>query len=518
VAKTSWAVWVLAGGIVIFLLRPNIQHAQNYHSHVVYPTKTIEVLNKLNEVSQPDDFVVTWWDYGSGCWFYGGARTFTSPAHQTFDNYLSSEILRSRNPTRAVNLARLKTETYVDIKDRASKGESTYGTAVQAIFKDGKPDLAFYQGVLHDLEKGIYPLPPQSRDIFLFLPYEILRIFPTILSFSSRNLYFSDGQAAQSNASREPPMKVLRNGRREGFAFKFDEGFRFDQQGNLRLEADQSGVVPYAQLWSTSGVAGDSARIVPSISVDGFQIISKPDSRSSRALLYVEKTKDLVILSSVALNSTFAKRFLLDKFDDQVFAHPIFEKGVSPVRQPFMTQADWVSSLPNGVSLNMRGGYRVDANLQTFKAKVPGVKDPVPFAFHRRLHDEKSGKLTKIPSQQKETPQFHLIQTNLPIFAGGRSYTVPEGGKSISQIARLNGLSSTMLAHHLNKDAEEELDEGQVVEIPARGYQMSQAWFFMDQEVFESILVQGFLMEELPPDLFEKVYSTPWGKVYKIVK
>ncbi|MAH26159.1 MAG: hypothetical protein CMI19_04310 [Opitutae bacterium] len=518
VAKTSWAVWVLAGGIVMFLLRPNIQHAQNYHSHVVYPTKTIEVLNKLNEVSKPDDFVVTWWDYGSGCWFYGGARTFTSPAHQTFDNYLSSEILRSRNPTRAVNLARLKTEIYVDIKDQASKGESTYDTAVQAIFKDGKPDLAFYQGVLHDLEKGVYPLPPQSRDIFLFLPYEILRIFPTILSFSSRNLYFSDGQAAQSNASREPPMKVLRNGRREGFAFKFDEGFRFDQQGNLRLEADQSGVVPYAQLWSTSGVAGDSARIVPSISVDGFQIISKPDSRSSRALLYVEKTKDLVILSSVALNSTFAKRFLLDKFDEQVFAHPIFEKGVNPVRQPFMTQADWVSSLPNGVSLNMRGGYRVDANLQTFKAKVPGVKDPVPFAFHRRLHDEKSGKLIKIPTQQKETPQFHLIQTNLPVFAGGRSFTVPSGGQSVSQIAASNGLSSAMLAQHLVKDEEEKLDGGQVVEIPARGYQMSQAWFFMDQEVFESILIQGFLMEGLPTDLFEKVYSTPWGKVYKIVK
>jgi hypothetical protein len=518
VAKTSWAVWLLTGGIVIFLLRPNIQHAQNYHSHVVYPTKTIEVLNKLNEASQPDDFVVTWWDYGSGCWFYGGARTFTSPAHQTFDNYLSSEILRSRNPERAVNLARLKTETYVDIKNRISAGESTYGTAVQAIFKDGKPDLAFYQGVLHDLEKGTYPLPPQSRDIFMFLPYEILRIFPTILSFSSRNLYFSDGQAAQSNASREPPMKVIRNGRREGFAFKFDEGFRFDQQGNLRLEADQSGVVPYAQLWTTSGISGDAARIVPSISVDGFNILSKPDSRSSRALLYVEKTKDLVILSSIALNSTFAKRFLLDKFDEQVFAHPIFEKGVNPVRQPFMTQADWVSSLPNGVSLNMRGGYRVDANLQTFKAKVPGVKDPVPFAFHRSMHDEKSGKLIKIPSQQKDTPQFHLIQTNLPIFAGGRSYAVPPGGKTVSQIAGSNGVSSAMLAQHLDADPDELVSGGQIVEIPARGYQMSQAWFFMDQEVFESVLVQGFLMEGLPADLFEKVYSTPWGKVYKIVK
>ena len=75
-----------------------------------------------------------------------------------------------------------------------------------------------------------------------------------------------------------------------------------------------------------------------------------------------------------------------------------------------------------------------------------------------------------------------------------------------------------MLAHHLDKDVNELVLEGQVIEIPARGYQMSQSWFFMDQEVFESILIQGFLMEELPPEIFEKVYSTPWGKVYKIVK
>ena len=123
-----------------------------------------------------------------------------------------------------------------------------------------------------------------------------------------------------------------------------------------------------------------------------------------------------------------------------------------------------------------------------------------------------------MPTQQKETPQFHLIQTNLPVFAGGRSFTVPSGGQSVSQIAGSNGLSSAMLAHHLDKDANELIQVGQIIEIPARGYQMSQAWFFMDQEVFESILIQGFLMEELPPDLFEKVFSTPWGKVYKIVK
>jgi dolichyl-diphosphooligosaccharide--protein glycosyltransferase/undecaprenyl-diphosphooligosaccharide--protein glycosyltransferase len=514
---SSWGVWVVTGCIVVFLLRPNIQHAQNYHSHVVYPTKTIDVLEKLNEVAKPDDFVVTWWDYGSGCWYYGGVRTFTSPAHQTFDNYLTSEILRSRNPQRAVNLSILKTETFVDIQKKQEQGLASYSTAVQAIFKDGKPDLEFYQGILHDLGQGTYPLPPQTRDIFLFLPYEILRIFPTILSFSSRNLYYSDGQSTQNNTNREPPMKILRNGRREGFSFNFDEGFRFDQQGNLRVQGEQSGVVTYSQLWRTSGTPGDSAQIVQAINTDGFKIMSKPDSRSTRALIFIEKTKELIILSSSALNSTFTKRFLLDKFDADAFSHPEFEKGVNPVRQPFITQADWVSSIPNGISLNMRGGYKIDANLNKFEANIPGMKESVPFAFHRRMHDTETGKLIKMPSQNLTKAKFHLIQTNLPVFSGGRPYTVPSGGKTVEEVAKSNGILPQMLSYHIDVPTDVTLPAGDTIEIPARGYQMSQSWFFMDQEVFDSTLIQGFLMEDLPARFFEKVYSTPWGKVYKIV-
>ena len=78
--------------IVPWFASPNLQHAANYHSHVVYPIETMEVLKELNKASKPNDFVVTWWDYGSGCWYYGNTRTFTSPAHQTVDNFLSSKF------------------------------------------------------------------------------------------------------------------------------------------------------------------------------------------------------------------------------------------------------------------------------------------------------------------------------------------------------------------------------------------------------------------------------------------
>ena len=507
--------WGICLFFLFFLIRPNINHAQNYHSGVVYPTKTIEVLNKLNEVSQPDDFVVTWWDYGSGCWFYGNTRTFTSPAHQTFDNFLSSEILRSRKPERARNLARLKTETYVDIQEKKRLGEPTYGTAVQAIFKDGKPDLEFYQGVLHDLEKGTYSLPPQTRDIFLFLPYEILRIFPTILSFSSRNLFFPRGQSGLNNDVREPPMKILKNGRKEGFSYNFDEGFRFDQYGNLRVEGEQSGVIPYSQLWSTSGNNGDPARVVQSVDADGFRILSKPDPRSSRALLFIEKTGELIILSSGVLNSTFAKRFLLDKFDEKAYFHPKFVDGANQVRRPFMAQVNGLDKTPSGLALNLGGGYIIEVDMKTFNAKIPGSKGNVPFAFHRKLLDPKSGKMIKLPSQQKSTPKFHLFETSIPRFTPGGRYTIPAGGQTVSQIAASNRLSSIMLEHYLGRSADEKVDEETRVEIPAKGYEMTRAWFFMDQEAFESLLVQGFLMENLDENYFEKIYSSPWGKIYR---
>ena len=72
-----------------------------------------------------------------------------------------------------------------------------------------------------------------------------------------------------------------------------------------------------------------------------------------------------------------------------------------------------------------------------------------------------------------------------------------------------------MLEQHLGKGSEDRVDENSRVEIPAKGYEMTRAWFFMDQEAFESLLVQGFLMENLDENYFEKVYSSPWGKVYR---
>jgi hypothetical protein len=513
----KYASWGAVGIVVVLFAWPNVDHAKSYYSHVVYPVKTIEVLEKLNDASEPDDFVVTWWDYGSGCWFYGDTRTFTSPAHQTFDNYLTSEIFRANSHVQAANLARLKAETFVRLQDERKSGKISYDTAVQEIFKDGSSDLVFYQGLLDELNDANASLPSKSRDVFLFMPYEILRIFPTILSFSSRNLYFP---SSSSNARKETPMTILRNGKRQGNSLIFDGGHRMDRKGVVKLlDGEKSFVLPYGKMLAVDE-DGQPAETVDQIDADGLRIPASLSRGVNRVAVFVKNKNELILLSSKTYRSTFAKRFLLDQFDASAYEHPLFAQSANPRNSPFFLKADGIQVLNGGTKILLQagGGYQIEADLLSNLATIPNVKDPVPFSFHRRLHDKATGEVSKVASAGAKDSQFHIIQTNLPRFTGQRTHLVSTETQSLSAIAITYNLKPSALSYHMGKDQDHEFSKGEEIKIPGKGYDLFQSWFFMDDKAFRSLLIQGFLMEDLDPSLYEKVVASPWGKVYRILK
>lgn len=537
----KYGSWGVVGILVFLFALPNIEHAKGYYSHVVYPVDTIKVLDELNKASDPDDFVVTWWDYGSGCWFYGDVRTFTSPAHQTVDNFLTSEILRSTSHLQGANLARLKAETFVRMQKERDSGKNVAATAVQEIFKDGSTDLLFYQGLLGDLKESNCTLPEKTRDVFLFMPYEILRIFPTILSFSSRNLYFP---THMGKLQRDPPMTILRNGKRQGNSVVFDGGHRLDRSGALHVAVtpDKKTPVPYTRFLVVDK-DGEPAEKTDGIEVEGLKVSSSSKGGGGRTLIFVRETFDLVILSAEVARSDFAKRFFLDQFDLDVYQNPLFASSANPRKAPFMGRAERVQFLNGGKEVHLAvQGLKVVADLTTRKAKVSGSKEPVPFSFHRRIHHQFTGEMTKYPSIVSENAKFHLIQTNLPGFRGQPEHIVQTESQSLSEIAVFYKMEPDALSSYLDKPEDHLFHKGTRIIIPAAGYGLFQAWYFMDDEAFNSLLVQGFLMEnlevsedlnengkldpgedrnkngKLDKPIFEKITSSAWGKVYKILR
>lgn len=293
-----------------------------------------------------------------------------------------------------------------------------------------------------------------------------------------------------------------------------------DRKGVLKfLDADKSYVLPYGKMMAV-GEGGQPAKVVDQIEVDGLRITPSITKGVNRVAVFVKSKNELIILSPKTYRSTFAKRFILDQFDAKAYQNPLFAQAANPRNSPFFLKADGVQILDGGskIVLIAGGGYRIEADLRTNLAKMPNVKDPLPFSFHRRLHDRETGKLAKIASAGAKESKFHIIQTNLPRFTGQRTHAVSKESQALAEIALTYNLSPSVLSQYLNRGTEHEFSKGDVIRIPGKGYDLYQAWFFMDEKAFKSLLIQGFLMEDLDPSLYEKISSSPWGKVYKILK
>ena len=293
-----------------------------------------------------------------------------------------------------------------------------------------------------------------------------------------------------------------------------------DRTGVLKImDAEKSFVLPYGKML-TVNEDGQPAKTVEQVEVDGLRIQASTSKGVNRVVVFVENLNELIILSPKTYRSTFAKRFILDRFDAVAYRNPLFAQAANPRNSPFFLKADGVQILDGGTKIILRagGGYQVEADLRTNLAKMPNVKDPLPFAFHRRLHDKQTGKMAKIASAGAKDSKFHIIQTNLPRFTGQRTHVVSEETQSLSVIALNYGLDPSVLSQFMGKDQDHSFVKGDVIKIPSKGYDLFQAWFFMDEKAFRSLLIQGFLMEDLDPLLYEKITSSPWGKVYKILK
>jgi len=262
--------------MTIAMLIPNIIHVFDYDTPTVFSKTEVEDLSALDKIADSKDFVLTWWDFAYPIWYYSNTSTIIDGGRHDHDNFIISTLMLSTNPNQVANLSRLSVEGYM-------KGKNNL--VAEEIFKNKNPNT-----LLKELENPNFALPPKTRDVFIYMPYKMLGIFPTVCLFGNldlttgselRKIEFMqlDGQAINDLDQNSGTFSA--NGR----TIKIKE---FAMSGY-----DESGQFQKAQQ---------------SFNLDG-----------EMSAVYMQSYDSFVLMDNETFKSAFVQMFMLENYDHNLF-------------------------------------------------------------------------------------------------------------------------------------------------------------------------------------------------------
>jgi len=275
----------------VAMLYPNITHIIGYKVPTVLNKIEVEDLVKLNEISSSKDYTISWWDYGYPIWYYSDTSTLIDGGKHNHDNFIVSKIMQTSSPELAANLSRLAIETYVD---------SNYKIVADTLFKNKQKDQIDPSLFLSELEDPGYKLPKKTRDIYLYLPYRMMRIFPTVAVFG--NLDLTTGKAERKISFY--PTNAVSN--KDG-VIAFRNGITFDaKKGEITLGQQKKQVKYFIVTQNTK--QGKVQLKSQLYHADG-----------EYAVVYMKSYGQFIVMDSETFKSTYVQMFMLEKYDKNLF-------------------------------------------------------------------------------------------------------------------------------------------------------------------------------------------------------
>jgi len=275
----------------VIMLYPNITHIISYKVPTVLNKAEVQDLVKLDEIADAKDYTLSWWDYGYPIWYYSDTSTLIDGGKHNNDNFIISKIMQTSSPELAANLSRLAVETYVD---------SNYSIVTNTLFQNGQKDQIEPNLLLSELENDTYDLPKKTRDIYLYLPYRMLNIFPTVAVFG--NLDLRTGEAERKISFYPTRAVSNKNG-----MISFRNGISFDARKGEIILGQQRKRVKYF--------------IVTQMTKQGkTQLQSQlyhPDGEY--AVVYMKSYGQFVVMDTQTFNSVYVQMFMLEKYDNKLF-------------------------------------------------------------------------------------------------------------------------------------------------------------------------------------------------------
>ncbi len=276
-------------------LYPNIEHIVTYKVPTVFKKDEVAVLDKLKSIASREDYVLTWWDYGYPIRYYSDVKTLIDGGKHTGMVNFPVSFALTHNQVASANMARLD----VEYTEKAFKEKNVSQTEdyLADMMKDyGYKDPALF---LAELDNPNFKLPKKSRDVYYYLPYRMLNIFPTVNLFS--NLDLTTGKE-NKNPFFLASRYVVR-------------GKRVYLSRNLFIDQED------ATVHFGNNKYPVNTFVISYVGKDGkvHSQISKGDSRGNLYIIYLKSYGQILIMEKPFFDSAYIQMFALGRYDKNLF-------------------------------------------------------------------------------------------------------------------------------------------------------------------------------------------------------
>lgn len=299
IVKSSFVILSSLG-----ILYPNILHVIEYRVPTVMNKTEVEQLDSLRKRVDREDYIVSWWDYGYPIRYYSDTKTLIDGGKHSGEVNFPVSFMLTNNQESAARLARLEVEYTEKAFVKAEENETKARNEQQKIINNTAQmtlDYGFHDAndFLDALQTPL-ALPVKTRDIYFYLPYRMMGIFPTVAQFS--NMDIMNGKTI-----RQPFLFQTTQFKDMGATLDFSNGIALDKAKGMLKIGNQE--VPVKNFIQTS--------YAPDFKFVKEQKIIYPDGLFS--IIYMQAYNTFLILDEEMFNSTYIQLFVLENYDERFF-------------------------------------------------------------------------------------------------------------------------------------------------------------------------------------------------------
>jgi dolichyl-diphosphooligosaccharide--protein glycosyltransferase/undecaprenyl-diphosphooligosaccharide--protein glycosyltransferase len=292
------------GILIILALIPNIQHIIEYKVPTVFYKNEVAVLDKLKNIANRNDYVVSWWDYGYPIRYYSDTKTLSDGGKHSGAVNFPTSFAFTKSQKEAANMLRLDVEyTEMLAKSDFDDPDRNRTNIANMTLDYGFENTNYF---LNTLKEDI-KLPLKTRDIYFYLPSRMMSIYPTINLFSNLNLM--DGIK-----SKQPFFYTTK---------KFQEDTKIiDLDNNIKLIKKTGQLDIQNQLITINNFAKTSYDKKGKLQVQ----VKKINPNSNINVIFISSLKEFLIIDNATFNSTYIQLFVFENYDKNLFEPVIFDQ------------------------------------------------------------------------------------------------------------------------------------------------------------------------------------------------